>query len=201
MGLLRSLSIPGAANGICCSRPAELQKRHEVRPVSLGAPDPVLGTRTGGPVADCLFARLNDNAVRRRHRSRLSSRPGRAQTSEVRIQSPRRVASHSHGFRPDRRPLFHSRRPGAGKPVHRLRSTPARLRDAVAGDRGRGGQRVHCEIRRPLARDALGLASNCRARKFRNRSATSSRKAHNGFSTLSHGWCPAGPRCSIFCRS
>ena len=35
MALLQSLSIPGAANGTCCSRPAERVKRHEIRPVSL----------------------------------------------------------------------------------------------------------------------------------------------------------------------
>src|ERR1700677_390057 len=40
-----------------------------------------------------------------RHRSRLSSRPCRSQTSEVRTQSPRRIASYSYGFRPDRRPF------------------------------------------------------------------------------------------------
>ena len=72
----------------------------------LGAPDPVLGNRTGRPVADCLCAGLNDHALRRRHCSRLSSRPGRAQTPKARIQSPRRFASHSHGFCPDRRPFF-----------------------------------------------------------------------------------------------
>src|ERR1700722_1380219 len=158
MGLLRSFSIPGVANGICCSRPAELLKRDEFRPGDLGAPDPVLGARAGRPVSDCLFTRLYDNPVRRRHCSRLSSRPGRAQTSKVRIQSPRRVASYPHGFRPDRRPFFYSRRPGARRPIHRLRSTLARLRDAVAGDRGRGGQRIHCEIRWPLVR-RLGAAA------------------------------------------
>src|ERR1700755_2424112 len=31
----RSFSIPGVANGICCSQPAELLKHHEIRPVSL----------------------------------------------------------------------------------------------------------------------------------------------------------------------
>src|ERR1700749_1426491 len=31
----QSFSIPGAAKGICCSQPAELLKRHEIRPVSL----------------------------------------------------------------------------------------------------------------------------------------------------------------------
>src|ERR1700728_3236700 len=151
MGLLLSFSIPGAANGICCSRPAELLKRDEFRPSDLGAPDPVLGTRIGRPLADCLSAGLNDNTVRRRHRSRLSTRPCRAQTSEVRTQSPRRIASYSYGFRPDRRPFFYSRRPGAGRSIHCLRSTLAQLCNAAAVDSGRGGQRIDCEIRRPLA--------------------------------------------------
>src|ERR1700684_2091635 len=151
MGLLRSFSIRGAANGICCSRPAELLKRDEFRPGDLGAPDPVLGTRIGCPLADCLSAGLNDNAVRRRHRSRLSSRPCRAQTSEVRIQSPRSIASYSHGFRPYRHPFFYSRRPGAGRSIHCFRSTLAQLCNAAAVDSGRGGQRIDCEIRRPLA--------------------------------------------------
>ena len=35
MGLLRSFSIPGVANGICCSRAAELQKRYEIGQVTL----------------------------------------------------------------------------------------------------------------------------------------------------------------------
>src|SRR3984957_12875437 len=35
MGSSQSLSIPGAANGICCNRPPEFLKRHEIRPVSL----------------------------------------------------------------------------------------------------------------------------------------------------------------------
>src|ERR1700719_1900976 len=35
MGSWRSLSTPGAGNGSCYRQPAELPKRHEVRPVSL----------------------------------------------------------------------------------------------------------------------------------------------------------------------
>ena len=73
MGSLRSLSIPGAENGICCSRPAELPKRHEVRPVSLERQVLFWGLGLAALLLDCLFARLDDNAVRRRHRSRLSS--------------------------------------------------------------------------------------------------------------------------------
>src|ERR1700722_5483453 len=68
-------------------------------------------------------------------------------------------AAHSHRFRPDRRRLLYSRLPGARRPIHRLRSTLARLRDAVAGNRGRGGQRFHCEIRWPLVRRPRAAAA------------------------------------------
>ena len=46
-----------------------------------------------------------------------------------------------------------------------------------------------------------GSDNNCRAPKFKNRLATSSRRAPNGFSTPSQSWCLAEPRCSISCRS
>ena len=166
-----------------------------------GAPGPLLGPRIGGPAADRLFARLDNNAVRRRHRSRLSSRPRRPQTSEVRLQSARRVASHSDCFCPDRRAFFHSCRPGAGKPVHRLRPAPAGLCGAAAGLRRGGGQCAHCEIWRPLAR-GLGLNQQLSSAQIQKSVGDFVARARNGFSNAFTKLVSGGTaRCSISCRS
>jgi predicted PurR-regulated permease PerM len=50
MGSLQSLSIPGAANGICCNRLPELLKRHEIPPVSLQRQILFWGLGLAGPL-------------------------------------------------------------------------------------------------------------------------------------------------------
>ena len=106
MGSLRSLSIPGAESGICCSQPAKPPTRHEVRSMSLERQVLfwglalaalllvvyVLGSIITPFAAGIVLGYLLDPVVLKLQRFGL--------------QPSRRLASHPHCFRPGRSSSF-----------------------------------------------------------------------------------------------